>query len=71
MSKNKHFMKVIWYSTFKGSIGLVKYEDLKGEIRYGIGIVDGHHEEMDVQYIKDWGAKVDPEDLKKFLSDEP
>ena len=59
-----------FYSTLKGSTGIVKFEDNKGEIKYNISCVDGLMEKMDVLQVIAWGVAF-PEAVGKLLFKAP
>ena len=46
-----------WFTTNKGTIGVVKMHDENGDIVYRISAVDGFMEKMDVLQVVAWGAK--------------
>jgi hypothetical protein len=56
--------------TGRECIGIVKCKNDIGEIKYFMRPVSGMNEEDDTQAIIDYGTKVDPKDLIRFLSSE-
>jgi hypothetical protein len=47
----------IWFTSAKGTVGIVRVQTYTGEIEYRIGAVDGFMEKMDVLQVVAWGAK--------------
>ncbi len=51
----------LWFTNNKGTVGIVIIEeDVTGERRAYIGIVDGYNQEADTQSIIDWGNPFSP-----------
>ena len=46
-----------WFTSTKGTIGIVKVKTHQGDIEYRISAVDGFMEKMDVLQVVAWGAK--------------
>jgi hypothetical protein len=46
-----------WYTTNKGTVGIVKMQDENEGVIYRISAVDGFMEKMDVLQVVAWGAK--------------
>ena len=55
-----------WYNTCDGKhIGIVKTKDnITGDIKFRIAVVGGLDEELDKEYIRDFGDKFYPEIIK-------
>lgn len=45
-----------WFTSGKGTVGVIKVMTDHGEIKYRIGAVDGFMEKMDVLQLIAWGA---------------
>lgn len=45
-----------WFTSGKGTVGIVKVMTDHGEVKYRIGAVDGFMEKMDVLQLVAWGA---------------
>jgi len=45
-----------WFTTTKGTVGLVKVRTFDGLIEYRISPVDGFLEKMNIQQVVAWGA---------------
>lgn len=58
--------KVMWLSTLRGSIGLVAYTNDEGEKSVRVCEVIGRHEEIDIQVVIGYGAKLKKEDVDAF-----
>lgn len=48
---------VFWFTNSRGSVGVVRAETECDGICYFISAVPGFDEEVDTQYIADWGAR--------------
>jgi hypothetical protein len=46
-----------WFTSSKGTVGIVKMKDEFGQVVYRISAVDGFMEKMDVLQLVAWGAK--------------
>ena len=46
-----------WFTSTKGTVGIVKVETTVGDIEYRISAVDGFMEKMDVLQVVAWGAR--------------
>ena len=53
---NNEALKVRWFTSTKGTIGIAKVKTTEGDIEYRISAVDRFLEHMDVQQIMAWGA---------------
>jgi hypothetical protein len=53
---NNEALKVRWFTSAKGTIGIAKVKTTEGDIEYRISAVDRFLEHMDVQQIMAWGA---------------
>jgi hypothetical protein len=47
----------VWFTSAKGTVGIVKMETEDEGVIYRISAVDGFMEKMDVQQIVAWGAR--------------
>lgn len=54
---NDTALKVQWFASAKGTVGIAKVQTHDGKIEYRISPVDGFLEHMDVLQIVDWGAR--------------
>lgn len=45
-----------WFTSSKGTVGIVKMKDEFGQVVYRISAVDGFMEKMDVLQLVAWGA---------------
>ena len=50
-------MRWTWFTTNKGTVGIVEVLTDKGETQFRIGPVDGFMEKMDVLQVVAWGAR--------------
>lgn len=58
---------VTWFTTGRGEcIGIVQIENEMEERKAYIGLGDGHDEGLDIEIIKDWGAKAYPQTLRQI-----
>lgn len=62
-------LKWLWFTSGKGTVGVVKVQTAVGEVEYRIGAVDGFMEKMDVLQLVAWGAKF-PYDAGQALMGE-
>lgn len=46
-----------WFTSAKGTVGIVKVKTQGGDIEYRISAVDGFMEKMDVLQVVAWGAR--------------
>lgn len=54
-----------WFTTNGAFIGIVKtLDEITGEEKFRIGTASGVDEELDAEYIKDYGARFFPEMVK-------
>ena len=53
---NDEALKVQWFTSPKGTVGIAKVQTVHDGIEYRISAVDGFLEHMDVQQIVAWGA---------------
>lgn len=49
---------VRWFTSPKGTVGIVKVNDPYDGISYFISAVEGFNEECDKTYIAEWGARL-------------
>jgi hypothetical protein len=54
---NDEALKVQWFTSPKGTVGIAKVQTVHDGIEYRISAVDGFLEHMDVQQIVAWGAR--------------
>ena len=54
---NDESLKVQWFTSPKGTVGIAKVQTVHDGIEYRISAVDGFLEHMDVQQIVAWGAR--------------
>jgi hypothetical protein len=47
----------LWFTSTKGTVGIVKMETEEEGVVYRISAVDGFMEKMDVQQVVAWGAR--------------
>jgi len=50
-------LDVAWFTSTKGTVGIVKVETQNDGIEYRISAVDGFMEKMDVFQVMAWGAR--------------
>ena len=50
-------LDVAWFTSTKGTVGIVKVETQNDGIEYRISAVDGFMEKMDVIQVMAWGAR--------------
>ena len=53
---NSEALKVRWFTSTKGTVGIAKVKTTDGDIEYRLSPVDGFLEHMDVQQVLAWGA---------------
>ena len=53
---NNEALKVKWFTSTKGTVGIAKVKTTDGDIEYRLSPVDGFLEHMDVQQVLAWGA---------------
>ena len=53
---NDEALKVQWFTSPKGTVGIAKVQTVHDGIEYRISSVDGFLEHMDVQQIVAWGG---------------
>jgi hypothetical protein len=53
---NDEALKVQWFTSPKGTVGIAKVQTVHDGIEYRISAVDGFLEHMDVQQIVAWGG---------------
>ena len=49
-------LRVQWFSSVKGTVGIAMCEDDFGNISYRLSAIDGFNENVDVNHIAAWGA---------------
>ncbi len=54
---NDTALKVQWFTSAKGAVGIAMIQTHDGKIEYRISPVDGFLEHMDVLQIVAWGAR--------------
>ena len=52
----KEALRVKWFTSLKGTVGIAKVKSADGKIEYRLSPVDGFLEHMDVQQVLAWGA---------------
>lgn len=57
-----------WFSTPKGSLGLVAAVNETGETKFYLGTAEGFNEKADINNIINWGAKFEPEYVIGFIT---
>lgn len=50
-------LRVQWFSSVKGTVGIAMCEDDFGNISYRLSAIDGFNENVDVNHIAAWGAR--------------
>lgn len=50
-------LEVEWFTSTKGTVGIVKVQTKHDGIQYRISAVDGFLEKMDIQQVIAWGAR--------------
>jgi hypothetical protein len=58
---------VIWI-TGRETIGLIACESEYDGMKYYMAPVTGDDLEQDIEYIKEWGTKVDPDIFERFFN---
>lgn len=62
---------VLWFTTNRGAVGIVKKQDpITKEFKFYIGIGLGNDENIDAEYIRQFGSKIPRGFLLKFLQDD-
>jgi hypothetical protein len=64
-------LKVKWFTSAKGLVGIAKVQTDDGDIEYRISPVDGFLEHMDVLQIVAWGARFHIEAGDALFMGEP
>ena len=59
-------LDVAWFSG-RDCIGIIACENEVRERKFYIGVGDGIDKEQDIEKIKNWGSKIDPEYVKHFF----
>jgi hypothetical protein len=54
---NDEALKVQWFTSPKGTVGIAKVQTVHDGIEYRISAVDGFLEHMDVQQVVAWGVR--------------
>ena len=58
------FLDVLWCN----GVGIVKVETDFGEVKYYMGsCLDGNTEQQDVERIMNWGSRIHPEVIQRFM----
>lgn len=60
----------MWFTSTKGTVGIVKCRTHEGNIEYRISAVDGFMEKMDVLQVIAWGASFPKEAGIALFGDE-
>ena len=50
-------LDVMWFTSTKGTVGIVKVQTQHDGVEYRISAVDGFMEKMDVIQVMAWGAR--------------
>ena len=48
---------VMWFTSMKGTVGIVRLDHSDGTTLYYISEVEGKNEQADIDFILEWGAK--------------
>ncbi len=59
-------LRWVWFTSTKGTVGVVEVQNPDGKVEYRISAVDGFMEKMDVLQVVAWGARF-PDGPGKFL----
>ena len=56
-------LHVTWCTNSKGTFGIGVFEDEYGDREIRGSFVEGNNEKQDIQFIDEWGGRVDPNQL--------
>lgn len=61
-------MEVLWFNNQAGTIGIVLSENSVGQKKAYIAKVDGRDEKADIEFIKNYGAKIKIGQARQILA---
>lgn len=61
-------IEVIWISSLAGQLGIVLTENEVGEKKARIGVALGADEKADIEYIMEYGGKINPKDAQNIAN---
>lgn len=60
-------LEAIWFTHQQYTMGIVAAKNDIGQVKFYIGFAFGNDEKDDIKNILDYGAKLDPGEIKNFF----